>query len=194
MIDILRSSEHPPTIRFCIPDQWFRRKPRPSSTQSRTETDSSADKEGEGTAKQNKSSAGSSKPFPITPRPGFPEWRSSVAQSRLTSLLPSWSQPAPATSSAVVATPTGNRKSVSEPLQVQQNTGGSLSVGESVSSGEFDSEEFERCIVSSVFRFKKSAENLLPGSGRCQGRGEDKYAFNATREETTTYEAITRKF
>lgn len=161
MIDTLRSSEHPPAIRFCIPDQWFRRKPRFSSTQSRsttettsrTETDSSADEGGEGTAKQSKSSAGSSKPFSATPAPGSPEWRGSVAQSRLASLLAGWSQPTPATSSAVIATPVGNRKSVSEPLLVQQNTGGSFSITESVSLGEFDSEEFERCIVSGVHSF-----------------------------------------
>ncbi|KAH0840265.1 hypothetical protein J3R83DRAFT_1272 [Lanmaoa asiatica] len=153
MIDTLRSSERPPAIRFCIPDQWFRRKPRSYSTQSRsttshTETDSSADEEGGGTAKQSKSSARSSKPHTTTSRPVSPEWRGSVAQSRLTSLLAGWSQPAPATTSAVVATPTGNRKSVSEPLLVQQNTGGSLSTGESVGLGEFDLEEFERCIDS----------------------------------------------
>ena len=155
MVDTLRSSDHPPAIRFCIPDQWFRRKPRSTSTQSRSTTDSSADEEGEGTAKQSKSSAGSSTPFQTAPAPGSPEWRGSIAQSRLTSLLAGWSQPAPATTSAVIATPTGNRKSVSEPLPVQQNTGGSLSTGESLSSGEFDLEEFERCMVSSDYSFQQ---------------------------------------
>lgn len=159
ILETLTSSEYPPAIRFCIPDQWFRRKPRSSSTQSRstsrTETDSSADEEGGGTAKQNKSSAGSSKPFPTTTRPGSPEWRGSIAQSRLTSLLAGWSQPAPATTSAVVATSTGNRKSVSEPLLVRQNTGGNISMGESVSLGEFDLEEFEHCIVSNVYSYCK---------------------------------------
>lgn len=160
MIDTLRSSEHPPTLRFCIPDQWFRRKPRSSSTQSHsstdnTETGSSADEEGEGTAKQSKSSAGSSTYFTTAPRPSSPEWRGSVAQSRLTSLLAGWSQPAPATASVIIATSTGNRKSVSEPLLVQQNTSGSLSTGESVDSGELDLEEFERCLVSSDYSLQK---------------------------------------
>lgn len=150
MVDILKSCPHPSVIRFCIPDQWFRRKPPSASTQSRSTTDSAADEEGDGTAKQSKSSAGSTA-FHTAPRPASPEWRGSVAQSRLTSLLAGWSQPAPATTSVVVATPTGNRKSVSEPLLVQQNTGGSFSTRESVSSGDFDVEEFERCMVSNDY-------------------------------------------
>ena len=165
MVDMLRSCGHPPTIRFCIPDQWFRRKPRSSSTQSRSsadsasrsETGSSADEEGEGTAKQSKSTVGSSTQFATAPMPGSPEWRGSVAQSRLTGLLAGWSQPAPATTSAVVATPTGNRKSVSEPLLVQQNTGGSPLIGENVDSSDFDVEEFERCLVSSEYSFQKES-------------------------------------
>jgi len=157
MVDTLRSSEHPPAIQFCIPDQWFRRKPRPSSIQSHSTTDSSADeeREREGTAKQSRSGARSSTPFHTASRPGSPEWRGSVAQSRLTSLLAGWSQPAPATTSAIVAIPTGNRKSVSEPLLVQQNTDGKLSMGESVSSGGVDLEEFERCIVWGDHLFRK---------------------------------------
>jgi diaphanous 1 len=163
LVDTLRSSEHPPAIRFCIPDQWFRRKPRPSSTQSHSTTDSSADEEGEGTAKQSKSGTGSSTPFQTASRPSSPEWRGSVAQSRLTSLLAGWSQPALATTSAVVATPTGNRKSVSEPLLVQQNTGISLSTGESASPGpgEIDLDEFERCIVSSDHSFQKECSERV---------------------------------
>ncbi|KAF8443028.1 hypothetical protein L210DRAFT_3153707 [Boletus edulis BED1] len=146
MVDRLKSFEHPPSFRFCVPDQWFRRKPRSTSTQSRSTTDSSAE-EGESTAKQSKLSAGSSMAFQTAPIPGSPEWRGSVAQSRLTSLLACWSQPAPAATSAVVATPTGSRKSVSEPLLVQQNTGGSFSTEEIVNSSDFDLEEFERCIT-----------------------------------------------
>lgn len=164
MVDTLRSSEHPPAIQFCIPDQWFRRKPRSSSSQSYSTTDSSADeeREREGTAKQSKSGARSSTPFHTAPGPGSPEWRGSVAQSRLTSLLAGWSQPAPATTSAIVASPTGNRKSVSEPLLVQQNTGGSPSIGgESVCSGGVDLEEFERCIVWSGYLFRKQCSRSV---------------------------------
>lgn len=168
MTDVLSSSsERPPSVRFCIPDTWFRRKPpRPSSIQSRSsattdvssscmetiDNSSAEEKEGEGTAKQSKSTSGSR----AAAGSGSPEWRGSVAQNRLTSLLAGWSQSAPApapapaiaSTSVVVATSTGNRKSVSEPLLIRQNTGGSVSTGESVGSGEFDSEEFERCMVS----------------------------------------------
>ena len=150
MVDTLKSCDYPPSIRFCIPDQWFRRKPRSSSSQSHssasTDAGNSADEDGEGTARQSKSSAGSSTHF-TAPVPGSPEWRGSVAQSRLTNFLAGWSQPAPATTSAVIATPAGKRKSVSEPLLVQHNTGGCPMMGENVRSGDVDSEEFERCLV-----------------------------------------------
>ncbi|KIK96072.1 hypothetical protein PAXRUDRAFT_32637 [Paxillus rubicundulus Ve08.2h10] len=157
MVDILMSSKSPPTIQFCIPDQWLRRKPRSTSTSkhsladtitSTTDAEGFAEEEGEGTVKQRNSNAGKT-PIP-TPRPGSPEWRSSLSQTRLTSFLSGWSQPAPATTSAVVATSTGNRKSISEPLLVQQNMGSSFSAGmtsvrgDGGDSNEFDAAEFER--------------------------------------------------
>jgi diaphanous 1 len=160
MVDILMSSKSPPTIQFCIPDQWLRRKPRPTSTSKHSSADtiastmdaeSSTEEEGEGTVKKN-SNAGQATYVP-TPRPGSPEWRSSLSQTGLTSFLSGWSQPAPATTSAVVATSTGSRKSISEPLLVQQNTGGSFSAGvrtireDGAGSNEFDAAEFERWIV-----------------------------------------------
>ncbi|KAF9232167.1 hypothetical protein BU15DRAFT_55302 [Melanogaster broomeanus] len=160
MVDILHSSNSPPDIQFCIPDQWLRRKSRKTSTSSHSSADTttnvgsaeSSAEEGEGTVKQEKSSAESATPIPTTPGSGSPEWRSSVSQSRLTGLLASWSRPAPTATSAVVATSTGNRKSVSEPLLVQQHTGGTFSTGmqsireDGANSSEFDASEFERCI------------------------------------------------
>ena len=70
-----------------------------------------------------------------------------------------------------------------------------MSTGESVSSGEFDSEEFERCIVSDVYMYRSTRilKNLFPGSVRCQERGESEYALHATREETTTHRTNTRE-
>ncbi|KAL4076318.1 armadillo-type protein [Scleroderma citrinum] len=143
-----------PVFHFCIPECWFLRpKPRPVSMQSLSGrmglgTETSTEREDD-TAKQKKSIVES--PPLSSSRPVSPEWRSSIAQNRLSSFFPSWSQPAPATTSAVIAS--ANRKSISEPLLTEQNTGGSCSLSSGIIRGsdeewnDTDAEELGRCLV-----------------------------------------------
>ena len=147
MVEVLQknsptSSGKAPVYYFCIPEHWLLQpKLHPTSIQQHSGIES----EDENTAKQRKSAE-----IPSS-RPVSPEWRSSIAQSRLATFFPSWAQPAPATTSAVIAS--ANRQSISEPLlMVEQNTGESFSFSGVTSDSnegwnDVESEELERCLV-----------------------------------------------
>ncbi|KAH7887381.1 hypothetical protein F5I97DRAFT_822671 [Phlebopus sp. FC_14] len=148
MVELLRSPGKR-SFRFCIPNQWLRRSKQSEADVLNTSAQF-PDDEGENTAKIKKSEP--STVTPSTPRPGSPEWRSSISQSRLTNFISGWSQPAPAMTSTVVATSASQRKSVSEPLLVQQHTGGSFSSAMAIAEdheselSEVDAADFERCL------------------------------------------------
>ncbi|KAI6166225.1 armadillo-type protein [Pisolithus thermaeus] len=114
-----------PTYHFCIPEDWFfGSKPRPSSIQSLS-TDAGSCQPGLSTQTDDGNTAKQQKPSTDTSsRVGSPEWRSSMSQSLLMNYLPNWSQPSPAATSVVVAS--ASRKGISEPVLMEQSTGGSF--------------------------------------------------------------------
>jgi diaphanous 1 len=150
----LANSGQKPRFRFCVPEEWYFR-PRakalsfssiqPSEdTLKRFEEIQAEEDDGEGTAKQRKSSLDALTADPGTTRSSSPDWRSS-----LTNLFVGRQQPA-----APASPPSSSmkRKSVSEPVLVQQHTGGSImSTSEpSVPEDEvldIDQAEFEHCLV-----------------------------------------------
>jgi len=142
-----------PAYHFCIPELWFLRpKPRPPSMHSLPGAGGVVQMEpfteigDDNTAKQKKSIVETPASGPVSP-----EWRTSIAQNRLTSFFPSWAQPAPATTSAVIAS--ANRKSISEPLLMEQNIGGNFPVSSGLIGdsdegwNDIETEELERCLV-----------------------------------------------
>ncbi|OJA15980.1 hypothetical protein AZE42_09795, partial [Rhizopogon vesiculosus] len=124
----LANSGQQPRFRFCIPEEWYFR-PRakalsPSSIQPSEDTlkrfeDLQAEEDdGDGTAKQRKSTLDALAVGPDTARSSSPDWRSS-----LTNIFAGRQQPAAPASPPPSST---KRKSVSEPVLVQQHTGGSI--------------------------------------------------------------------
>lgn len=148
----LATSGQKPRLRFCVPEEWYFR-PRaavllPSSIQpsedtlKRFEDIQAEEDDGEGTAKQTKSTLSALAADPGTARPSSPDWRNS-----LTNL---WRQQPAAPASPPSSTI--KRKSVSEPMLVQQHTSGSITsiLEPSVPEDEdvdIDQAEFELYLV-----------------------------------------------
>lgn len=127
--------------------------------------ESDSETEAEGTAKQKDLS-----PPPSTSgaaaggKGGRPDWRSSISQNRISTMLEGWLRPSTPThetthSEATPTTPPSNRMSVSEPTLLPQSgmRKGEQSNGRRSEDGdeeeEFDSEEFARMVVSSRLCF-----------------------------------------
>jgi hypothetical protein len=139
-------------LRFCVPEEWYLRPQallqssvRPSEHNlKRCEGIKAEEDDAEGTTKQKKSTLDALTANACTARATSPDWRGSI-----TSLF-AWQQPAPPTSPP--SSSSTKRKSVSDPILVEQRTGGSVM---SVSQPniledemlEIDRAEFERCLV-----------------------------------------------
>lgn len=162
-------------FRFCVPDEWYRRSKSkgvspaagPSASTIRRlaalQEDGDEDND-EGTAKIGNLSASPSQQNVAK----TVEQRGLVTQGRLSSIFDGWLKPTSPTSSsrtsAVISS--SNRKSVSEPMLVNQTmtfTRSSLSgsdANDSENEDEFES-AFEEMLVSSQFAKKKSALDFL---------------------------------
>jgi diaphanous 1 len=153
---------------FCVPDEWYRRskfRVVPAISHEPTEEtikrladlrDKEAEEEEEedaeaGTAKQKDGPY--SPPSASSPLQSFnsgTEWRGTVAQRRLSSMFDGWKAP-PETPTTTTTSP--DRKSVSEPMLIDQMRGNGLaksSGSESTESSdsELDSGDFEEMLVS----------------------------------------------
>ncbi|KAG1806317.1 armadillo-type protein [Suillus plorans] len=147
----LTNSRQKPTFQFCVPEEWYLR-PRallPFSVQPSEDTlkrfeDIQAESDdAEGTAKQKKSTLDALMANASTARPASPDWRGSI-----TSLF-AWQQPAPPASPPPSLSK--KRMSVSDPVLVEQRTGGSIMpvTQSSILEDEIlevDQAEFERCL------------------------------------------------
>lgn len=154
------------SFRVCIPDEWYRRsRSRRNSAASLTPSDDtvkrlesleesdeedSGEGEGDGTAKQKGRIQET-----VSSSPGFftanSEWRSSMSQSRLSSIFDSWRQSTGSTNATISPPSSPEKKIVSEPTLIPQNTGGPFNAKTSsnVSSKEaIDVVEFEHMLVS----------------------------------------------
>ncbi|KAG1735399.1 armadillo-type protein [Suillus lakei] len=147
----LADSRQKPTLRFCVPEEWYLRPQallqssvQPSEdTLKRFQDIQAEEDDAEGTAKPKKSALDPLTANSGTARPASPDWRGS-----LTSLF-AWQQPAPPSSPPPSSSK--KRKSVSDPVLVEQRTGGSImSVSRSSipedEIPEIDRAEFERCL------------------------------------------------
>ncbi|KAG1763151.1 armadillo-type protein [Suillus occidentalis] len=176
--DLIRSSLanscQKPTLRFCVPEEWYLRPQallqssvRPSEdTLKRFEGIKAEEDDAEGTTKQKKSTLDALTAHACTARPTSPDWRGSI-----TSLF-AWQQPAPPTSPP--SSSSTKRKSVSDPILVEQRTGGSVM---SVSQPniledemlEIDRAEFERCLDHMVLKGDaRDRMYLLPAAKKRQ--------------------------
>ena len=147
------SPTNPPSYRFCVPDEWYRRsRTRTLSSGSLTPSDATIRRlvdlqeseeedeeepaEGEGTAKVQ---AAVNQPPTISPSKTG-DWRGTFSQARLSTMFEGWlpSSPMPA---APAESPVKNKRtsvSVSEPIPLQ---------AESVESDSDDLSEFEGMMV-----------------------------------------------
>ena len=158
------------SFRICIPDEWFRRtKSRTNSSGASSlapsedtlrrleslEESEEETEEGGGTAKQKGDTP--SQGSVSTATSGFftatSDWRSSVAQNRLSNLFDSWMGSSNPASSPASGSP--ERKKVSEPKLISHNTGGSIdfktpstSSSDQGQPGGVDAAEFEHMLVS----------------------------------------------
>lgn len=144
------------SFRICIPDEWFRRsKSRSTSSASSSyapsedtvrrleslqESDEESEEEG-GTAKMKESSPSPSKSSFVAPN----DWRSSISQSRLSSMFESWMHPT--TSADPPSTP--EKKVVSEPKLVESRSGDQIDHSTPSNGNDADS-EFEQMLVRSL--------------------------------------------
>lgn len=148
-----KSPIQPPSYRFCVPDEWYRRsRTRTLSSGSLTpseatirrladleeseEEDEEESAEGEGTAK---AQATANQSPPSSP-PKSGDWRGTFSQARLSTMFEGWlpTSPTPVTP---VESPAQNKRTsvnVSEPTPVQ---------AESVESDSDDLSEFEEMMV-----------------------------------------------
>jgi diaphanous 1 len=147
----LANSGQKPTLQFCVPEEWYLRPQallsssvQPSEdTLKRFEDIQIQEDDTEGTAKQKKSTFNAVAANASTAQSASPDWRGS-----LTSLF-AWQQPAPPVS---LPSSSKKRKSVSDPVLVEQRTGGSImsmtqsSIPED-NMLEINQAEFERCLV-----------------------------------------------
>lgn len=131
--------------------------PRAQSEESESET------EGDGTARQKDLSPPPSTSGAAGGKGGRPDWRSSISQNRISTMLEGWLRPStptnePHQSDATPTTPPSNRMSVSEPVLLSQNGAKRVVQGHGNGNGngseasgdeedEFDSEEFARMVV-----------------------------------------------
>lgn len=147
-----KSSVNPPSYRFCVPDEWYRRsRTRTLSSSSLTPSEATMKRladlqeseeedgepvEGEGTAKAkaaiNQSPAG----FP--PKSG--DWRGTFSQTRLSNMFEGWLPSSPTPAARVESSPQNRRTSVSvsEPIPLQ---------AEPTESDSDDLSEFEVMMV-----------------------------------------------
>lgn len=164
-------------FRFCVPDEWYRRSKSkglspaagPSESTIRRlaalqeEEDGDEDND-EGTAKIGKPNVSPSQQNVAKPM----EQRGLVTQGRLSSIFDGWLKPTSPTSSsrASAVISSQNRKSVSEPMLVNQtmNIARSSPSGADANDGEnedgFES-AFEEMLVSSRFAKKKNVLDSL---------------------------------
>ncbi|TCD69208.1 hypothetical protein EIP91_008311, partial [Steccherinum ochraceum] len=149
------------TFRFCVPDEWYRRsKSRSTSSASyepsedtvrrlaSLEESDEESEDGDGTAKLKESSPSPSKSTFSAPA----DWRSSLSQSRLSTMFDSWIHP-----TAVVdppSTPTPEKKVVSEPKLMEQRTGDSQSIVVR-NADDDEAAEFEQMLDDLGFRGAK---------------------------------------
>lgn len=148
------------SIRFCIPDEWFRRsKSRHVTSTSHSQSESTnklladldaadceGSSDGEDTAKQQKVQT----LLPHNERRDSADWRSSLSQSRLSSLFDGWPNNPPSMSpNPTSAVFSHERVNVSEPKLVENHTGRSgASIGyEENEMEEPSSAEFEQMLV-----------------------------------------------
>lgn len=144
------------SFRICIPDEWFRRsKSRSTSSASSSyapsedtvrrleslqESDEESEEEG-GTAKMKESSPSPSKSSFVAPN----DWRSSISQSRLSSMFDSWMHPT--TSADPPSTP--EKKVVSEPKLLESRSSDQVDHSTPSHGNDADS-EFEQMLVRSL--------------------------------------------
>jgi diaphanous 1 len=112
--------------------------------------------EGDGTAKQKADSANrDSAPTSSGFFTATSDWRSSVSRSRLSSMFDSWMHPSTSVSSPTPTLSSPERRKVSEPKLIAQNTGGSVDIKSGFGSPDpegglevVDATEFEHMLVS----------------------------------------------
>ena len=127
------------TFRFCIPDEWFRhpdghrRRGRNTETNDASTLEDKADSEGEGTAKAIQHPA-------EAPTKGAIE-KDSVPQNTLSSIFTGFLRPMTPDGTGVSSS---KRKTVSEPVLLEQRTGSSIQSSKDL---DVDSDAFEAMLV-----------------------------------------------
>ena len=130
------------TFRFCIPDEWFRhpdghrRRDRNRETNNPSTIEDKNDSEGEGTAKAIQHPA-------EAPTKGTIE-EDSVPQNTLSSIFTGFLRPMSPDGTGVSS---NKRKTVSEPVLLEQRTGSSIQSSKDV---DVDSDAFEAMLVSII--------------------------------------------
>ena len=146
-----KSPTNPPSYRFCVPDEWYRRSRtrtlssgsltpseatirRLADLQESEEEDEEESAEDEGTTKARP--AATQSPGSSPEKSG--DWRGTFSQTRLSSMFEGWLPSGPTPAAPVESSVRNRRTSVSEPIPVQ---------AESAESDPDDLSEFEEMMV-----------------------------------------------
>ena len=172
-----RSPANPPSYRFCVPDEWYRRsKTRTLSSGSlapseatirrlaelqESEEDEEEAAEGEGTAKAQVTINQS----PTSSPPKSGDWRGTFSQARLSTMFEGWlpSSPTPAAPAESSAQKKCTSVRVSEPIPLQE---------ESAESDSDDLGEFEEMMVKCLSLPPSITLTFWVGQSRIEGSKE----------------------